>query len=155
MPRWSIIVIGLLIVIDQVVKHWMLALLFDPPRVLEVTGFFNLVPVWNSGISFGLFGNSSASRWILVGLALVIVVVLLVWLRRAGTGVVVFALVLVVGGALSNVVDRVLYRAVIDFVDIHGFGFHWPAFNIADMSIVIGTALLLYDGLFGPQRAIK
>ena len=99
--------------------------------------------------------NSSASRWILVGLALVIVVVLLVWLRRAGTGVVVFALVLVVGGALSNVVDRVLYGAVIDFVDIHGFGFHWPAFNIADMSIVIGTALLLYDGLFGPQRAIK
>jgi len=61
----------------------------------------------------------------------------------------------VVGGALSNVVDRVLYGAVIDFVDIHGFGFHWPAFNIADMSIVIGTALLLYDGLFGPQRAIK
>lgn len=155
MPRWSLVFIGLLIVVDQVVKHWMLALVFDPPRILELTGFFNLVPVWNSGVSFGLFGDSSASRWILVGLALVIVVVLLVWLTRAGTGIVAFALVLVVGGALSNVLDRVVYGAVIDFVDIHAFGFHWPAFNIADMSIVIGTALLLYDGLFGPQRALK
>jgi signal peptidase II len=155
MPRWAIVCIVGLIVVDQLVKHWMLALVFDPPRILQVTGFFNLVPVWNTGVSFGLLGDSSTSRWILVALALAIVVVLLVWLMRAGTGIVVFALVLVVGGALSNVIDRVLYGAVIDFVDIHAFGFHWPAFNIADMSIVIGTALLLYDGLFGSPRALK
>lgn len=155
MPRWAIVCIVGLIVVDQIVKHWMLALVFDPPRILQVTGFFNLVPVWNTGVSFGLLGDSSTSRWILVALALAIVVVLLVWLMRAGTGIVVFALVLVVGGALSNVIDRVLYGAVIDFVDIHAFGFHWPAFNIADMSIVIGTALLLYDGLFGSPRALK
>ena len=155
MPRWAILSIGALIVVDQIVKHWMLSLVFDPPRILQVTGFFNLVPVCNTGVSFGLLGDSSTSRWILVALALVIVVVLLVWLMRAGTGIVVFALVLVVGGALSNVIDRVLYGAVIDFVDIHAFGFHWPAFNIADMSIVIGTALLLYDGLFGSPRTLK
>jgi signal peptidase II len=155
MPRWAILFIGALIVVDQIVKHWMLSLVFDPPRILQVTGFFNLVPVWNTGVSFGLLGDSSTSRWILVALALVIVVVLLVWLMRAGTGIVVFALVLVVGGALSNVIDRVLYGAVIDFVDIHAFGFHWPAFNIADMSIAIGTALLLYDGLFGSPRTLK
>lgn len=155
MPRWAILAIGALIVVDQIVKHWMLALVFDPPRILQITGFFNLVPVWNTGVSFGLLGDSSTSRWILVALALVIVVVLLAWLMRAGTGIVVFALVLVVGGALSNVIDRVLYGAVIDFVDIHAFGFHWPAFNIADMSIVIGTALLLYDGLFGSPRTLK
>lgn len=155
MPRWAIVCIVGLIVVDQLVKHWMLALVFDPPRILQVTGFFNLVPVWNTGVSFGLLGDSSTSRWILVALALAIVVVLLVWLMRAGTGIVVFALVLIVGGALSNVIDRVLYGAVIDFVDIHAFGFHWPAFNIADMSIVIGTALLLYDGLFGSPRALK
>ena len=155
MPRWAILAIGALIVVDQIVKHWMLALVFDPSRILQITGFFNLVPVWNTGVSFGLLGDSSTSRWILVALALVIVVVLLAWLMRAGTGIVVFALVLVVGGALSNVIDRVLYGAVIDFVDIHAFGFHWPAFNIADMSIVIGTALLLYDGLFGSPRTLK
>lgn len=155
MPRWAIVCIIGLIVVDQIVKHWMLALVFDPPRILQVTGFFNLVPVWNTGVSFGLLGDSSTSRWILVALALAIVVVLLVWLMRAGTGIVVFALLLVVGGALSNVIDRVLYGAVIDFMDIHAFGFHWPAFNIADMSIVIGTALLLYDGLFGSPLALK
>jgi signal peptidase II len=154
-PRWAVAAIGVLILADQIVKHWMLGLVFDPPRIVEVTGFFNLVPVWNTGVSFGLFGDASTSRWILVGVALVIVVVLLVWMTRAATGIVVLALVLVVGGALGNVIDRVLYGAVIDFVDIHAFGFHWPAFNIADMTIVIGTALLLYDGLFASPRAIK
>lgn len=155
MPRWAIIFIGVLIVMDQAIKQLMLSMVFDPPRILEVTSFFNLVPVWNSGVSFGLFGDSDASRWVLVVLALAIVVVLLVWLVRAGNGMVVFALTLVVGGALSNVVDRVVYGAVIDFVDIHGFGFHWPAFNLADATIVLGTALLLYDGLFSTPRAIK
>lgn len=155
MPRWAIIFIGVLIVVDQVVKQLMLSMVFDPPRIVEVTGFFNLVPVWNSGVSFGLFGDSDTSRWILVGLALAIVVVLLIWLVRAGNGMVVFALTLVVGGALSNVVDRVVYGAVIDFVDIHAFGFHWPAFNVADSTIVLGTAMLLYDSLFGSPRAIN
>ena len=155
MPRWAIIFIGVLIVVDQAVKQLMLSMVFDPPRIVEVTGFFNLVPVWNSGVSFGLFGDSDTSRWILVGLALAIVVVLLIWLVRAGNGMVVFALTLVVGGALSNVVDRVVYGAVIDFVDIHAFGFHWPAFNVADSTIVLGTAMLLYDSLFGCPRAIN
>ncbi len=155
MPRWAIIFIGVLIVMDQAIKQLMLSMVFDPPRILEVTSFFNLVPVWNSGVSFGLFGDSDAFCWVLVVLALAIVVVLLVWLVRAGNGMVVFALTLVVGGALSNVVDRVVYGAVIDFVDIHGFGFHWPAFNLADATIVLGTALLLYDGLFSTPRAIK
>jgi signal peptidase II len=155
MLRWAIIFIGVLIVVDQAVKQLMLSMVFDPPRIVEVTGFFNLVPVWNSGVSFGLFGDSDTSRWILVGLALAIVVVLLIWLVRAGNGMVVFALTLVVGGALSNVVDRVVYGAVIDFVDIHAFGFHWPAFNVADSTIVLGTAMLLYDSLFGSPRAIN
>jgi len=153
MPRWALLAIGVLIVIDQAVKQVMLTLVFNPPRMLEVTGFFNLVPVWNTGVSFGLFGDTGTSRWILVAVALVIVVILLVWLARAESGIVSIALVLVIGGALGNVLDRVFYGAVIDFFDIHAFGFHWPSFNIADATIVIGTALLLYDGLFGSPRA--
>ena len=155
MPRWAIAFIVVLIALDQVLKHVMLGLVFSPPRIIEVTSFFNLVPVWNTGISFGLQGDSETSRWVLVALALVIVVVLVVWLVRAGAGIVVFALVLVIGGALSNVIDRVFYGAVIDFIDIHAFGFHWPAFNLADRSIVVGTAFLLYDGLFGAQGTRK
>jgi signal peptidase II len=155
MPRWALIFIAVLIGADQLLKQYMLSLVFEPPRVIEVTGFFNLVPVWNRGVSFGMLGDSETSRWILVGLAFVIVVILVVWLVRAGSAVVVFALVLVIGGALSNVIDRVVFGAVVDFIDIHAFGWHWPAFNLADMSIVAGTALLLYDGLFGSPRALK
>jgi len=155
MPRWALIFIAVLIGADQLLKQYMLSLVFEPPRVIEVTGFFNLVPVWNRGVSFGMLGDSETSRWILVGLAFVIVAILVVWLIRAGSAVVVFALVLVIGGALSNVIDRVVFGAVVDFIDIHAFGWHWPAFNLADMSIVAGTALLLYDGLFGSPRALK
>jgi len=155
MPRWALIFIAVLIGADQLLKQYMLSLVFEPPRVIEVTGFFNLVPVWNRGVSFGMLGDSETSRWILVGLAFVIVAILVVWLIRAGSAVVVFALVLVIGGALSNVIDRVVFGAVVDFIDIHAFGWHWPAFNLADMSIVAGTALLLYDGLFCSPRALK
>ncbi len=155
MPRWTIILAVVLIGLDQLLKQYMLSLVFEPPRVIEVTGFFNLVPVWNTGVSFGMLGDSETSRWILVGLAFVIVAILIVWLLRSGSMVVVFALVLVIGGALSNVIDRIVYGAVVDFLDIHAFGWHWPAFNLADMSIVVGTALLLYDGLFGSPRSLK
>jgi len=155
MPRWALIFIAVLIGADQLLKQYMLSLVFEPPRVIEVTGFFNLVPVWNRGVSFGMLGDSETSRWILVGLAFVIVAILVVWLIRAGSAVVVFALVLVIGGALCSGIGRVVFGAVVDFIDIHAFGWHWPAFNLADMSIVAGTALLLYDGLFGSPRALK
>jgi len=155
MPRWALIFIAVLIGADQLLKQYMLSLVFEPPRVIEVTGFFNLVPVWNRGVSFGMLGDSETSRWVLVGLAFAIVAILVVWLIRAGSTVVVFALVLVIGGALSNVIDRIVFGAVVDFIDIHAFGWHWPAFNLADMSIVAGTAFLLYDGLFGSPRALK
>jgi len=153
--RWALLFVVALIAVDQALKRVMLGLVFDPPEIVSVTSFFNLVPVWNRGISFGLFGGAETSRWILVALALVIVAMLLVWLARSGQGLVRFALLLVIGGALSNVIDRVIYGAVVDFIDIHGFGWHWPAFNIADMAIVVGTAMLLYDGLFGSPRALK
>lgn len=155
MPRWILIIVAALIAVDQISKRVMLDLVFDPPSIIQVTSFFNFVPVWNRGISFGLFGGAETSRWILVALALAIIVLLVVWLLRSGQGVVRFALVLVIGGALSNVIDRVVYGAVVDFIDIHAFGWHWPAFNLADMAIVLGTAMLLYDGLFGSPRSLK
>lgn len=155
MPRWVILAVTLAIVLDQALKQWMLDLVFEPPRVLEVTPFFNLVPVYNTGVSFGLLGSGGASRWILVALALVIVAVLAVWLVRASSNFVRIGLTMVISGALSNVIDRLIYGAVVDFLDVHVAGFHWPAFNLADSLIVVGTAILLYDGLFGAPRALK
>ena len=124
-----------------------------PPKIISVTGFFNFVLVWNRGVSFGMFG--SHSHWgpiLLTGLALVISVVLLVWLRRVETRLVATAIGLVLGGALGNVIDRLRFEAVVDFLDFHVLGYHWPAFNVADSAISVGVGLLLYDALFESRR---
>ncbi len=156
MQRWALIFIVVVAVLDQISKQIMIGLVFEPPRVIEITSFFNLVPVRNTGISFGLFGgDTELARWILVAVAVAIMIALLVWLFRAGSKYITIALVLVIGGAASNVIDRTISGAVIDFLDFHAFGVHWPAFNFADSLIVLGTAMLLYDGLFGPSRALR
>ena len=156
MQRWALIFIVVIAVVDQITKQIMIGLVFEPPRVIELTSFFNFVPVRNTGISFGLFGaDSELSRWVLVAVAVVIMIALIIWLMRAGSAYITVALVMVIGGAASNVIDRVISGAVIDFLDFHVAGVHWPAFNFADSVIVLGTAMLLYDGLFGPARALR
>lgn len=156
MQRWALILIVVITVLDQISKEVVRNFLFEPQRAIEVTSFFNLVPVHNTGISFGFFGaDSEMTRWLLVAVAVVIIVALLVWLFRAGSGYITAALVMVIGGAASNVIDRAISGAVVDFLDFHAYGVHWPAFNFADSLIVLGTAMLLYDGLFGPSRALR
>ncbi len=156
MQRWALALSMVIVFVDQLSKQIAVNLLFVPPKVVEVTSFFNFVPVRNMGISFGLFsGDAQTSRWILVLVAVVIIIALFVWMSRVASGFVISGLALVVGGAISNVLDRVISGAVIDFLDFHFFGVHWPAFNLADTAIVIGVAILLYDGLFGPARTLK
>ncbi|MCW5729444.1 MAG: signal peptidase II [Alphaproteobacteria bacterium] len=150
---WFGLAIALLtFVLDQVSKLWLLGLMQRHQGFIEVTPFFNLVMVWNRGVSFGLFAaNSSQQRWLLIGIAVFMVVVLLVWLVRSRDPWLAGGLGLVIGGAIGNVVDRLRFGAVADFFDFHAFGFHWPAFNIADSAIVVGVAILLLDGLFGER----
>jgi signal peptidase II len=138
------------LVLDQVSKFAFYDLLVaKEQRAIEVLPFFNLVTVWNYGISFGMFNSGSASGSIIfVGLALAIVVALLVWLRNVTTPLVAAALGLVIGGAIGNVIDRLRFGAVFDFLDFHAAGWHWPAFNIADSAICIGVFLLCIDALF-------
>jgi len=131
---------------DQVTKMWVLESFFSPPRVIEVFSWFNLVPVWNTGISFGMLADYS--DWmpgIISGLTIIISLVLLAWLFVVVSVSIKLALSLILGGAVGNIIDRIRFGAVIDFVDIHFFDFHWPAFNIADSAITIGVALFLLD----------
>jgi signal peptidase II len=133
---------------DQASKIWALELLFDPPRAVEVTSFFNLVAVWNSGVSFGfLAGYSDTMPYILTGFAAAVVAGMSIWLMRTRVMLVAIALGLIIGGALGNIVDRLRFKAVIDFIDLHVAGYHWPAFNLADSAITVGVGLLLLDGL--------
>src|SRR3546814_6636075 len=97
--------------------------------------------------------GAETTRWVLIAVALVIVAVMVVWLRRADRTLVAAALVLVIGGAVGNVVDRLRFGAVADFLDFHLMGYHWPAFNAADAGITVGVALLVLDSLFGRRGA--
>ncbi len=146
---------ALTIFLDQLSKWVILEHVMQPPQVIEVTGIFNLVLTFNSGVSFGLFGGESAWKpYLLSALALAVSLTLLIWLFRQPQWLFAVAVGLIVGGALGNVIDRLRYTAVVDFLDFHWNEWHWPAFNLADSAIFVGVALILLDGLFlGHQTA--
>jgi signal peptidase II len=141
--------------LDQLTKWVILAVVMQPPRTIPVTPFFNLVLAWNRGISFSLFDNDSpAGPFLLAGFAGLIVLGLAWWLVRVDRPWPAVGIGLVMGGAVGNIIDRLRFGAVTDFLDFHLAGWHWPAFNLADTAITIGVALLVLDGLFDrPERA--
>ncbi|RMD63608.1 MAG: signal peptidase II, partial [Alphaproteobacteria bacterium] len=143
------------VALDQAAKWAVVEHLMRPPRVIPLTPFFNLVLTHNTGISFGLFQGGSANAWVLTGFALAVVGGLMVWLWRQPEPLIAWAIGLVIGGALGNVVDRVRLGAVVDFLDLHIGDWHWPAFNFADTAITVGVGLLLLDGLFETSRRGK
>jgi lipoprotein signal peptidase len=137
--------------VDQATKLWALEALWPPYQVVvEVLPVWNLRLGFNTGVTFGMFRDSAAGAvWALVLVKLGVVAVLLRWLWRAERRLEAFALGLVIGGALGNVLDRVRIGAVVDFLDWHYRGWHWPTFNMADVAIVCGVALLLFASLRG------
>ncbi|HEX9647792.1 MAG TPA: signal peptidase II [Alphaproteobacteria bacterium] len=144
------------LVLDQALKAVMLGLLPEPGSVRAVTGFFNLVHVRNTGVSFGMLqSDSRLGPWLLAGFAIVVSAALGVWLARAPSRLLAVALGLTIGGALGNVIDRVRFGAVFDFLDLHAFGWHWPAFNLADSAVTVGVAGLLLSSLLAPARGTR
>jgi signal peptidase II len=123
-----------------------------PIRVLP---FFDLTLVWNYGISYGLFQQSTqAGRWALFAFKIVAAVALTIWFWRAGEKLLSLALGLIVGGAIGNAIDRAVYGAVLDFAHLHYGTFSWYVFNVADAAIVVGVLFLLYDSFRPlPRRA--
>ncbi len=150
--RGELLLGGAVLVLDQASKAVVLRL-FAEGGSIAVTPFFNLVLVWNPGVSFGMLaGLGDARPGLVIGLTLVVSALLAVWLWRETRGLLRTALALVLAGAIGNLIDRVRFGAVVDFLDFHWAGYHWPAFNVADSAIVIGAGLLLLDGLV-PRRA--
>lgn len=136
------------VIVDQVSKWWIVFDVMIPPKTIPVFPSFNLVMGWNRGVSFGMFNSASPMhQWLLIGLALVVVVVLLVWLKRAESRLIALSLGLIIGGALGNVIDRIHFGAVADFLDFYVGGYHWPAFNVADAGITVGAVILVLDSL--------
>lgn len=151
--RIGLVLATLVAALDQGTKWLIVEKVMQPPRIIPVTDFFNFVLGLNRGVSFGMLNmQSPMGRWILAGLALAITVALLVWMWRANKTLVVVGLGLIVGGAIGNVVDRILVGAVVDFLDFHWAGYHWPAFNVADIAITSGAAALIWDSFFGVEE---
>lgn len=137
---------ALVIVLDQLSKHavmWTLA----PGDGVEVTSFFNLVYVFNPGAAFSFLAAAGGwQKWFFTVLALGVSAWIVVVLRRGSLErLPSLALTLILGGALGNVIDRVRFGAVVDFLDFHAFGVHWPAFNVADAAISVAAVLLIWD----------
>jgi signal peptidase II len=154
-PRkfWLGLSVALLVmVLDQVSKWVITAIVMVPPRSIPVIPSFNLTLVYNPGVSFGQMGW--LGPWALSGLAIAISAGLAVWLRKAETTLLATALGIVIGGAIGNVIDRMRFGAVVDFLDFYVPGTdwpHWPAFNVADSAIVVGVGLIILEGLIAER----
>jgi signal peptidase II len=147
------LILGIL-ALDQLSKYWILNIVRLPEiGQIDVSAFFDLTMVWNYGVSFGaLRADASWERWALVALSLTIATVFSVWLMRATRNVTILALALVIGGAIGNVIDRIRFGAVADFLDFSAMYFPW-VFNVADSAITIGALLLAYDMFKNPDEA--
>ena len=158
MPRFAswLGLAGLVIVLDQLTKLWVLATLKLGERI-EVTSFFNLVLVFNPGAAFSFLSDAGGwQRWFFVVLAIAVSGWLTFLIRRhAAERLLPLAAALILGGALGNVIDRIRFGAVADFLDVHAAGWHWPAFNIADSAIRVGVALLVWQQLFHATKEEK
>ena len=153
----GLIAAALALVADQGSKLFMLygaGFMHMPPRAsVPVLPFFNLVMVWNPGISYGLFPPSGhLGTFLLIGLSVVAVIVLGWLLWRTASCSLAIGYGLIIGGALGNLVDRVIYGQVADFFHFYGFGYDWYVFNIADLAITLGAMAILYDVL-KPEHA--
>lgn len=150
--RWYALA-ALVVVLDQLSKAVVLGQLAVGESVY-VAPFWNWVLTFNPGAAFSLLADQPGwQRWFFTGLALLVSAWLVVELRRPSTaGGLALALALVLGGALGNVIDRLRFGAVVDFIQWHVAGFYWPAFNIADSAITVGAVLLVVDQLLAHRK---
>lgn len=146
---------GLVIVLDQVSKGWMVSWL-SLYETVAIMPYFNLTMAHNHGAAFSFLAQAGGwQRWFFIGLAATISVVLLVWLAKLKPAEKLesISLTLILGGAIGNVMDRIMYGYVIDFIDIYVGTSHWPAFNIADSAICIGAVLLILDSFKSEDKS--
>jgi len=153
---WLLLISALVITADRLTKTWIAAHIRLGGAIPIVPHFLRLTHWTNEGAAFSLFADSAspnAVRWALVAFTVAAALAIFVVLIRLGSQFTLstVALALILGGALGNVHDRILYGSVIDFIEVHIFSYHWPDFNVADSSVVTGACLLMLDSLL-PHR---
>jgi signal peptidase II len=142
---------------DQTTK-WMASHWLEPHAKYQLTSWFNLTLVHNTGAAFSFLSDASGwQRWFFTALTIVISVLILIWLKRLKPGEhwTAAALGLILGGAIGNLTDRIAHGHVIDFIQWHYQHWYWPTFNIADSAISVGAAILVIHGLFFQRHESK
>jgi signal peptidase II len=141
-----IVIIASVWLLDQITKWLVIEYLEPYQKVIKITPFLNLVPVRNTGVAFGLFaGKGKETQIFLMVFTLIAIVILLYFYFNPNrSGLKTWACGLVIGGAFGNLINRLLYKNVVDFIDCHLGKYHWPVFNIADSAISVGMLLLLW-----------
>ncbi|MBS0185034.1 MAG: signal peptidase II [Proteobacteria bacterium] len=151
---WSLFLGSFLpiLILDQCMKIKVLELLKKGFFKEPITSFFNIVERWNRGISFGMLGEQNLSPYVFVFLTGIICLFLFVWFLKEKTPLMAVSLGLIIGGALSNAYDRLTIGAVFDFLEFHISRYYWPAFNLADSTIVLGVGLLFLKSLIKTKQ---
>lgn len=140
--------------LDQAGKWFIWQMLLERQATFVISDYFNVVAAFNTGVSFSMLNNGGMwGRVLLSAFALGVVLFLLSWLKNENSKLVKFSLGLIIGGALGNVLDRLMLGAVFDFLDFHYEGYHWPAFNFADTFICVGAVLIIFHTLFLRQKS--
>jgi signal peptidase II len=157
MPKNSLMWLFLsliILILDQITKTWVSThLSFNQP--VNILPYFDLRLLHNTGAAWSILADQGGwQRWFLSGLAIIVSIVIMVWLTRLDSKQrwLACGLALILGGALGNVMDRIIYGYVVDFIDIYYQAWHWPAFNIADIGISIGAVMLLIDAIIFKQE---
>ena len=142
----SLTIALIVLVLDLVSKHWVVSILLHGQQI-PLTDFFNLVLTYNAGAAFSFLSDASGwQRWFFSGIAAAASILIVYLLRKhAAEKLFCLALSLVLGGALGNLWDRVTLGHVVDFLDFHVGGYHWPAFNVADSAIFLGAMFLIVE----------
>ena len=142
-----ILILSLTILLDQLTKYIAFIVLFKEKQILIINHYLNFRPVWNDGISFGMlqgYGNFGRISFIIIAISISLWIIL--YSRKLNIiGFVGYNMI--AGGALGNVIDRLIHGKVIDFIDVHYKEYHWPTFNMADSFIFIGVLLFIYNEL--------
>lgn len=153
--KYGCIALFMTCLLDQLIKLGIVHVWMNPPHLVPVTPFFNLVLAWNTGVSFSLFASNDVLHlWALIAVTSIVSVILFIWMMKEENTVTVIALGMIVGGAFGNIIDRLLYGAVVDFLQFYIGNFYWPAFNIADTAICIAACIIVLDG-FGLWQRIR
>lgn len=156
MKLWASLLLALVVlVLDLATKRWVEGALFHGEQV-PLTSFFNLVLTYNAGAAFSFLSEAGGwQRWFFSGIAALASLLIVYLLRKhAADRLFCISLSLILGGALGNLWDRITLGHVVDFLDFHAGGYHWPAFNVADSAIFIGAALMIADS-FGHKDQAK